>query len=201
MATSVRATWWSITINNPTQDDFKALADPPTWVKRVKYQQEVGGDGTPHIQGAVNTAQVRFSAIKEWLPRAHIEVAKDKKALLKYVEKAETAVEGSQVDNKVSTFLSMKDALMLIARNYTPPDPSEEPSKTWQEDCYWEAVRKILLERPDIVQLLTNPQMMRAWKYTSSVWLTIHDQKLEVVDTANEIVASMYAENLSDDKV
>lgn len=50
---SKRASWWSITINNPTDGDREAVKSEnwPTWVKRFKLQEEVGENGTLHIQG------------------------------------------------------------------------------------------------------------------------------------------------------
>lgn len=172
---AIRGSWWSITINNPTEQDRQALKEPPTFVKRLKYQDEIGGDGTLHIQGAVNTSQVRFSAIKSWLKRAHIELGKDPKALLAYVGKTDTAVAGTQNDHK-QEYMTMEKGLRKLAEYYVPPDPHDEPSKTWEEDHYWDAVKLILKESPSLVQLYTNPQMLRAWKNTRSVWLDLLEE-------------------------
>lgn len=173
---SVRGSWWSITINNPTEADRQSLKQVPSFVKRVKYQDEVGDEGTLHIQGAVNTAQVRFSQIKQWLPRAHIEVARNPKALLEYVSKSETAVINTQMDTQPE-YMTMEKALCNLAYFWQDPDPTETPSKTWEEDCYWKAVREILAEAPGLVQLYTNPQMLRAWKHTRDVWLKIRERE------------------------
>lgn len=182
MATE-RASWWSITINNPTEEDRSLLAKDnlPTWVKGVHYQDEVGHEGTLHIQGAVNTAQVRFSALKQWLPRAHIEVAKNKAALLKYVQKAETAVSGTQVVLQAD-YLSMDSALKAIAAyemDYTEWVEKATIAKrskegAFEKEEFWNAVRKILIEKPKAVGLFTNPQLERAWVNTRSVWIALY---------------------------
>lgn len=171
---SIRASWWSITINNPTEEDRTRLREHPSFVKMLKYQDEEGKEGTLHIQGAVQTAQVRASAMKVWLPRAHIEVARDKQALLKYVEKAETAVAGTQVVVKAD-YLAMDSALLAIAINrpsYTEfkysHRPKEHEFESWE---YWRAVNEILQEKPKMVGLFTNPQLLRAWIHTRSVWI------------------------------
>lgn len=89
-----RANCWSITINNPTQEEL-ALWQRATehhWVKEALGQLEVGESGTPHIQGLLRTTQVRFAQVKKLFPRAHIEVARNVNALAKYVQKEDTRV-------------------------------------------------------------------------------------------------------------
>jgi len=90
--TTDRATLWSLTINNPTEEDLEqiALARQKGW--GVVGQLEQGENGTRHYQLAVKTPQVRFSALKKHFPRAHIEPARSAPALLSYVEKEATRV-------------------------------------------------------------------------------------------------------------
>lgn len=86
---SERGCCWSITINNPTESDTKC--DHPGW--SLDGQYEVGTEGTRHFQGILKTGkQVRFSAVKRVFPRAHIEVARNRKALEAYVKKEDTRV-------------------------------------------------------------------------------------------------------------
>lgn len=83
-----RATCWSITINNPKEDEYRIVL-PPKW--KLEGQLERGdNEGTLHYQGMLSTPQVRFAAVKKVFPRAHIEVARSKAALAKYVHKEET---------------------------------------------------------------------------------------------------------------
>lgn len=86
---SERATCWSITINNPTLDEY-SIPLPVGW--KLEGQLEKGEQGTEHYQGMLRTPQVRFSAVKKLFVRAHIEVAKNPVALKKYVHKEETRV-------------------------------------------------------------------------------------------------------------
>lgn len=93
-----RATCWSVTINNPTKSDDEWIAQARQksgW--RVYGQLEKGENGTPHYQLMVTTPQVRFSALKKAFPRAHIEIARDRRALEKYVNKEDTRVETLKV--------------------------------------------------------------------------------------------------------
>lgn len=59
----------------------------------VEGQLERGEEGTEHYQLMVKTPQVRFAAVKKVFPTAHIEVARNRKALEQYVHKEETRVE------------------------------------------------------------------------------------------------------------
>lgn len=95
-----RATCWSVTINNFNQDDLEqiALARQKGW--KVDGQPEKGELGTPHLQLAVRTPQVRFSQVKKTFPRAHIEVARNPDALAKYVVKSETRIGGLSISQE-----------------------------------------------------------------------------------------------------
>lgn len=175
-----RAALWSITINNPTQEDRDALKAYPSFVKKVMYQDEIGEEGTLHIQGAVQTAQVRFAAIKKWLPRAHIEVARNKQALLNYVQKEDTAVPNTQVVVQAD-YLSMDAALMEIAKHQkdygewlqTTSASRRAKDGAFEKEEFWSAVRAILMEKPKAVGLFTNPQLERAWVNTRPVWVAL----------------------------
>lgn len=85
-----RATAWSVTINNPTSQDYEEinLARQKGWT--VEGQVERGAEGTPHLQLMVKTPQVRFSAVKKAFARSHIEAARNVAALATYVAKEET---------------------------------------------------------------------------------------------------------------
>jgi len=94
-----RSSYWSITINNPTDQDLQGTL-PPGWT--LQGQHEEGKEGTLHFQGMLHTPQVRFSAVKKQFARAHIEIARNPKALQEYVHKADTRVstfETKQTDN------------------------------------------------------------------------------------------------------
>lgn len=174
--TSQRGSWWSITINNPEQADRDALANPPAFVKKVVQQDERGENDTLHIQACANTSQVRFAQVKSWLPRAHIEFARDKSALLKYCQKEETAVAGTQ---KVTEreYVTMAGCLKKLVQFHTPT-PDEVLEKRYKWDIlkanageFWSMANELLDNEPELVSVVTNPQVMRAWVYTKNVWL------------------------------
>lgn len=120
MSNQVRASVWSITINNPTDSDLKVEL-PAGW--KMTGQIEKGDEGTTHYQGMLKTNQVRFSAVKKVLPRAHIEVAKNAKALEKYVHKEETRV--AKVEDRVSNIPTLFEYQVTIAKRWD--------EATWEE--------------------------------------------------------------------
>ena len=98
---SDRATCWSVTINNPTSADDENIARAKQrsgW--KVLGQKEKGENGTEHYQLMVKTPQTRFSSIKKAFPRAHIEVARNSRALEEYVQKDDTRVGSIPTDDK-----------------------------------------------------------------------------------------------------
>jgi len=107
-----RASCWSITINNPTEEDdvtIAALKRMP-WFIEFKSQLEKGAEGTPHIQGMLRTSQQRFSAIKKALPRAHIEIARNSAALTAYVAKEDTRLAArEEVSRDIPTLFEYQD--------------------------------------------------------------------------------------------
>lgn len=76
---------------------------PPGW--KMSGQMEQGEEGTTHYQAMLTTPQVRFSQVKKVLPRAHIEVARNKKALALYCHKEDTRV--AEVPDVKSEFVDM----------------------------------------------------------------------------------------------
>lgn len=112
-----RASCWSITINNPTKEDMEAQL-PAGW--KVTGQIERGEEGTEHYQAMLTTPQTRFSAVKKVFPRAHIEVAKNRKALERYVRKDDTRV--ASVADRVSDIPTLWDYQGTIADKWNEDD-------------------------------------------------------------------------------
>jgi len=192
MSTTVKSTYWSITINNPTEADDEniRLALQKGW--KVTGQKEQGENGTIHYQAMVHTPnQARFSALKNAFPRAHIEIAKNPIALKQYVEKSETRIgdlpEQSEYFPSLSKMwelitkfharwekwcLNMEDLYDDYPRiNWYQP----EIQRKWLNDrmpFFDEAVNHYISLGYHIESMAANPQTRSAWKlYAESIML------------------------------
>lgn len=186
--TTSRASHWGITLNNPTEEDRLLIRSQPKWLRMVKGQDEIGVNGTLHIQAYANTDQVRMSALKQWLPRAHF-VALTTKAHIDNMKEYVHKVDGTEVANTQFEIviraadnyqsLSMANVLTKMAANaWTQGDISsymidKNVKKTDQayEDEYWDIVNKIIVEDENLITLFTMPQYLKAWVKTRKVWI------------------------------
>lgn len=112
---SVKGTNWSITLNNPTKEDYDSIESLKVqpWCKVWEGQLEQPEGGTLHIQARLKTERMRWGKIKELLPRAHIEVAKNSIALTNYVHKPETRV--AELPTIASRFMNIQQFYPLLA--------------------------------------------------------------------------------------
>lgn len=73
----------------------------------------------------VKTPQVRFSALKSAFPRAHIEIARNVKALTEYVHKEDTRLAELASNDKYPSITKLWDLYTDWAGEYIPTDPDE----------------------------------------------------------------------------
>lgn len=68
------ATYWSMTINNPTEADGVLVRNPnEKYIRQLVWTPEVGEDGTPHVQAWIRLQRNQTLAfVKKLYPRAHL---------------------------------------------------------------------------------------------------------------------------------
>nr|WAE42904.1 MAG: replication associated protein [Cressdnaviricota sp.] len=186
---SSKASCWSITINNPTPDDYTIINGLTTlkWVKEWKGQIEQGEEGTTHIQGMLRTEHVRFSQVKKALPRAHIEQAKNPMALSNYVEKDETrigtlptyeAAQPTDVYNQVTLMYPSYDHLMAKYMEYKMDRLQRELPDNFALNILDDAVDALIKQGKIAEFMCSNPAFRTAFKtYFSSIMLRTYSLK------------------------
>lgn len=187
-STTAKSCWWSVVINNPTEQDRLALLNPPDWVKNLSYQDEIAPTtGTLHIQGALNTQSVRFSAIKNWLPRANIQACyKSAKALQNYCKKSKTSVEGTYFEfhrdepsgEKVIVeppTEPLLDALLTIGRQFGPEFVNSDPA-----EIYRISLGEMILAYPHLLNTLTANRVGPTWNLLYLVMKKLAEEHAEM---------------------
>lgn len=195
--TTCRCSWWSITLNNPTEEDRQTIhGNPPRWLKYVAGQDERAPDtGTLHIQAYCITDQVRLSQVHKWLPRAHLKpafTAEHRNTLREQYcntnkKKNASYIEGTQFEHKYreeNENLTMAGALTKLAelaysceryqKLITETDVKGKVMRTYKEVRereYWETANLMIAANPNLVALYTQPQYLRAWIHTRDVWV------------------------------
>lgn len=176
-----KSSWWSITSFD--EDEWARMEDAskfPAFVKAVYGGiEECPETKKKHFQGALNTQHVRFSQVKGWLGKAHIEKAIKPESLVKYAMKSETAVGAKTHKQNPRTFLEHNDLCEHIAYYGIPANyriKALEASETntvvpnITESMYWSGVSLIIWQRPDLSSVLSKFNM-NFWLKTAETWL------------------------------
>lgn len=166
----------------------------------MQGQIEKGKEGTVHYQGMLTTPQVRFAQVKKALPRAHIELAKNKSALQKYVSKEDTRV--AAVENISTNIPTLFDYQHTIAsrwddkefNEYTQRYSPDEQLKLGHGEIALRYVDKLVEEDIEagmngIEYIAINPMWRSAWKkfYKSMV---SRERKLKSTEEYNHATSS-----------
>lgn len=199
-----RGTCWSITINNPVESDLPSKdALAPGWSYQGQMEK-CPTTGTPHYQGLVKTPQVRFIAVKKVFPRAHIELAKNQKALANYVHKPETRI--AEVPSVQSAQPSMWDYHNVIASMWSDEEYIQLQSELSDEDILKGEAPLLYVDKlvaRDIEQgrvgaefIAVNPQWRSAWK---KFWrsILVRQRKISetiIIDGESETIQSRQSE-------
>lgn len=199
---NVRATSWSLTLNNPTSADEECinLARQNGW--KVEGQLEKGKKGTPHYQIYLQTPQVRVAAVKKMFPRAHIEVARNAAALKAYVHKEETREGELPTSQEMYPSLSrlwelvyddlLEQGDIKIVRLYSGA-PHPEITDRWDIlDLFDWSIGRLIRKGYHVESMASNPQNRTAFKkYAPDLMVRVHNslhrQTDRQTDTAEEI--------------
>ena len=132
-------------------------------------QLEEGENGTPHLQLMLMTKSMKFSAVKKLFPRAHIEIAKNPKALQKYVHKDDTRL-ATLAPRRIATVATFNGALREVWDSQEEVD--EYVSSLTDEEfmragiCVLDKVAVFLIRDGyhGVEYIASNPSVRSAWK-------------------------------------
>jgi len=180
---SDRGTAWSITLNMKTVskqrcEDMIEQAKNANW--GVQGQIEEGKEGTPHYQLLVKTPQVRFSAVKRVFPTAHIEKARNVKALEAYVHKDEGRLEEMKtIERKFVQFPEVRKKFFqwVIEEGYEDVSDYDRKLSIWDE-----FIGLSIRERIECDVIGVNPQyrsiVQKYW--TANVYVAMEDRQTNI---------------------
>lgn len=164
-------------VSRTTAEECIGRARQANW--EVIGQIEKGASGTEHYQLAVKTPQVRFTAVKKMFPTAHIEVAKDWTALVKYCQKEDTRVETlKKVEVQFVTFKMVRDKFFQWI--YDRPF-DQHPSSDERKMELWDTFIGLSIQEGIECDVLgVNPQyrscIIRYWASYIIKEITLHRQ-------------------------
>jgi hypothetical protein len=184
----------------------------PTFVKTVYGGRETcPTTGRVHFQGhVVCRSQQRFSAIKKWLPTAHIEPARNFNASIQYALKKDTAsgdkTERQNATPYVTTRMAMEKLVVkckaLCECQFFMPGKGKTECHLDEKEDFWHRVRAILMDEPDLAGLYARPDIYRLWSNTKSVWIARGKTSYSITASlssppVNEIIFSLENTNAS----
>lgn len=154
-------------------DDIDTLSDKsryPDWVKSVAGGVEsCPTTGRSHFQGAVICVrQVRFSAVKKWLPSSHIEVARDKNAVVSYCMKSETAVGEKIVRQNENEYVPLHVIIMnmgiMFHKEFSGMQiDDDEKIDEYRRRVFTTIANRMVYNDFKLITVLSNPQAIRMW--------------------------------------
>lgn len=154
-----KATYWSITSFDEGEWGRLEGDEYPDWLESVSGGKEECPDTKRiHFQGMLKCRrQVRFAAVKGWLPEAHIEAAKNPKALKKYVMKSDTAVGDKAEKTNQRPYITMTAFLASLCAYkgtfdmVTALATHKGSLEKCYDDEYWHCVNAYITEQKDTV--------------------------------------------------
>jgi len=105
-------TYWSMTINNPDENDYVLVRNPnDRYIRQLVWTPEVGEEGTPHIQAWVRLQRNQtFTFMKKLFPRGHFKACtKDD-----YVENTNQYAQKNDKTTAGAHTITLNDPLVTI---------------------------------------------------------------------------------------
>lgn len=199
------ATCWSMTINNPDENDFVLVRQyNGEYIRVLIWTLEEGEDGTPHIQAYVKLMkQQRMSFIKKLFPRGHFKsITADEynRNCRDYAQKDDDTTRGAHVITYNEAIPDVVQFLRKMIQESIDTELSREimpdTVKDWMETYYDSkdilryldvVERKAVANRPSVAKFLVSPTYTRVKKlYLREITLNIVEEQYKKDATHSE---------------
>jgi len=199
------ATCWSMTLNNPDENEMILIRNPnPEYIRQLIWTPEVGEEGTPHIQAYIKLMkQQRMSFIKKLYPRGHFKsITSDeyKHNCSHYAQKNDETTIGSHVITYNEQIPDVVQFLRKMLEESCGCDPTNDNQPdtpdAWLDHWYrpneilkkcGEAEKRAVAIRPSVAKLLVSPTYTRV-------------KKLYMREIVENIVRALYHTNADDNE-
>lgn len=191
------ATYWSITINNPDENDWIIVQNPnDKYIREQVWTQEQGKEGTVHVQMWIRCQRnERMSLIKKLYPRAHtINVSKSSEYsenTRRYCQKNDDTTRGNHHIVLLEPRPDPVTIILQVLRRWNHPLTAKEllrgeigMESATDEECL-EFLKKhldyvvndMVLEKPYLAKLFVSPiyekTLVRFWKqFLRNIYIT-----------------------------
>lgn len=167
MSSVQQYTFWSVTINNPDDNDLLIVRNPnDRYVRQVVWTNEVGAEGTPHVQMWVRLHRNNsLSLLKRLYPRGHLKgIAKDEynENCHAYAQKDDDTTQGSHVLTNASGPPDAVNVLQqVIGRMFSCYYPDSHPLFSSVPHAEFESDRRgaedwLVMKKPYLAKVMTS---------------------------------------------
>lgn len=198
------ATCWSMTINNPDENDMVLVKNPQSeYIRQLIWTAECGDEEeTPHIQAYIKLQrQQRMSFVKKLFPRGHFRsITSDeyKKNCSDYAQKDDSTTIGAhvltyneQIPDVVAFLRTMVEEALCLDMKAEKCETPKDFIETYMDNDILKdldkAERKAIIKQPMRAKLVVSPTYSRI-------------KKLYLREIIENVVECKYKQNADDDE-
>lgn len=189
-------TYWSLTLNNPTEADMVIVRNPnEKYVRKFIWTPEQGADGTPHIQGWLRLQRNQtLTFVKKLYPRAHLKpLKKDEynENTHRYAQKDDDTTRGAHTITMNDPMPSIESVIEAIMRRMmtTPDTPlyrntqnpnrySVDDSAFSKQERRWVEEEMVIEKGASYAKLFVSPVYGRIWdEFARQIYLHLRDKQ------------------------
>lgn len=197
MSCSQLFTYFSLTINNPDENDLLIVRNPnEKYVRQCIWTLETGAEGTPHVQMYLRLFRNNsMSLVKKLYPRAHIKgCSRDEYAenSHRYAQKDDETTRGAHIITTSGTPQDITNLLIDVFRavqhsyypSYEPFHPFSSILPRTLRDYMDEQEQDMVLSKPYLAKMFVSPAYKSIFeKFGKTLWFLARHAETEATTT------------------